>query len=77
MRKERSICRILATCAIVWCAGGAVAQTENFDLYVSYTDSAVVSLDLANLRSLKFSYSDRTMTANYRDVATIRMTILE
>lgn len=67
MRKERSICRILATCAIAWCAGGAVAQTENFDLYVSYTDSAVVSLDLANLRSLKFSYSDRTMTANYRD----------
>ena len=52
---------------LVGWTGGVMAQTDNFDLYVSYKDSAVVSLDLANLRSLKFSYSDRTMTANYRD----------
>lgn len=52
---------------LVGWTGGVMAQTDNFDLYVSYKDSAVVSLDLANLRSLKFSYSDRTMTANYRN----------
>ena len=43
------------------------AQSEGYDLYVAYKDSAVVSLDLASLRSLTFSYSDRTMTANYRN----------
>lgn len=67
MRIERSVCRILAAFVIAWWTNAAIAQTENFDLYASYTDSVVVSLDLANLRSLKFSYSDRTMTANYRD----------
>jgi hypothetical protein len=48
----------------VWRAN---AQTEVYDLYFAYRDSAVVSLDLANLRSLTFSYSDRTMTAHYHN----------
>lgn len=47
--------------------GYGVAQTEGFDLYVSYTDGTEVSLDLARLRSMTFSYNDRMMTVNYRD----------
>ncbi len=58
---------MLVAGTLAWWTGGAMAQADNFDFYVSYKDSAVVSLDLANLRSLKFSYSDRTMTANYRN----------
>lgn len=58
---------MLVAGTLAWWIGGAMAQADNFDFYVSYKDSAVVSLDLTNLRSLKFSYSDRTMTANYRN----------
>lgn len=43
------------------------AQTDDFDLYMSFVDSVEVSLDLANLRSLTFSNTDRTMTASYRN----------
>lgn len=56
--------------AVALCMGAmwqANAQTEGYDLYVAYRDSAVVSLDLANLRSLTFSYSNRTMTVNYHN----------
>ena len=67
MRVNRTIRQILAINALMWLSGLVMAQTDNFDLYVSFTDSVVVSLDLANLRSLKFSYTDRTMTADYRD----------
>lgn len=59
--------RLLVAGIVLWQTHSAMAQTDNFDLYVSYTDSVEVSLDLANLRSLKFSYSARTMTANYRN----------
>ena len=59
--------RLLVAGIVLWQSHCAMAQTENLDLYVSYTDSVEVSLDLANLRSLKFSYSARTMTANYRN----------
>ena len=67
MRMSRTIRQILTINAFMWLSGHVMAQSENFDLYISYTDSVVVSLDLANLRSLKFSYTDRTMTAIYRD----------
>lgn len=59
--------RLLVAGIVLWQSHSAMAQTDSFDLYVSYTDSVEVSLDLANLRSLKFSYSARTMTANYRN----------
>lgn len=49
-----------------WIFGG-IAQTEDYNLYLSYTDSVEVGIDLTQLRSLKFSYSTRTMTVNYRD----------
>lgn len=58
---------MLVAGTLAWWTCGTMAQADNFDFYVSYKDSAVVSLDLGNLRSLKFSYSDRTMTANYRN----------
>lgn len=45
----------------------AYAQTDDFDLYLSYADSVEVSLDLANLRSLAFSNTDRTMIVAYRN----------
>lgn len=67
MKINAFICRILIAVGLVWQAHSAVAQTDNYDLYVSYTDSVEVAIDLANLRTLTFSYSDRTMTANYRD----------
>jgi hypothetical protein len=51
----------------MWMSSFVVAQGDKFDLYVSYVDNTVVSFDLANLRSLNFSYSERTMTVNYRD----------
>lgn len=57
--------RLFAAACIACTAAGVHA--DDYDLYVSYTDSVEVSLDLANLRSLKFTYRDRTMTANYRD----------
>lgn len=59
--------RLLVAGIVLWQSHCVMAQTDNFDLYVSYTDSVEVSLDLPNLRSLKFSYSARTMTANYRN----------
>ena len=43
------------------------AQADDFDLYMSFVDSVEVSHDLANLRSLTFSNTDRTMTASYRN----------
>lgn len=58
--------RVLVVGGLVWLSHSAVAQTDSFDLYVSYTDSVEASIDLASLRSLTFSYNDRTMTAHYR-----------
>lgn len=67
MRGNRIALRMLmAALLCVWTRYG-MAQTEDFDLYVSYTDGTLVSLNLAHLRSMTFSYNDRTMTANYRD----------
>lgn len=59
--------RMLAVASMACSVAGAYAQTDGYDLYVSYTDSVEVSLDLAHLRSLTFSYRDRSMTAHYRD----------
>lgn len=67
MKKCSVLHRLLAIALMLWQGQELMAQADGFDWYVSYTDSAEVSLDLANLRSLKFSYSERTMTANYRD----------
>ena len=67
MKLDVSIRRALIAVWLVWQAHSGVAQTDNYDLYVSYTDSVEVAIDLANLRTLTFSSSDRTMTANYRD----------
>ena len=61
------IYRILFVNVFMWMSSFVVAQGDKFDLYVSYVDNTVVSFDLANLRSLNFSYSERTMTVNYRD----------
>lgn len=57
--------RFFAAACIACTAAGVHA--DDYDLYASYTDSVEVSLDLANLRSIEFSYRDRTLTANYRD----------
>lgn len=67
MKKGSVLCRLLVIALMLWRGQTIMAQADGFDWYVSYTDSAEVSLDLANLRSLKFSYSERTMIANYRD----------
>lgn len=69
MEKKRLLFlrRVIVAGFIVWLGQSAWAQDDGFEWYVSYPDSAEVALDLAHLRSLKFSYSERTMTANYRD----------
>lgn len=67
---SKHVCMKRAMLMAALCIGAvwrADAQTEGYDLYVAYKDSAVVSLDLASLRSLTFTYSERTMTANYRN----------
>lgn len=68
MNKKFSVaCRMAATMCLVCIAVSAKAQSDGSDLYISYTDSVEVSLDLVHLRSLEFSYSGRQMFANYRD----------
>lgn len=67
MRGYGTVLRLLMAALLCGVTGYGVAQTEDFDLYVSYTDGTEVSLDLARLRSMTFSYNDRTMIANYRD----------
>lgn len=67
MRGYGMVLRMLVATLLCGVAQYGMAQTDGFDLYVSYTDGRVVSLDLAHLRSMTFSYNDRTMIANYRD----------
>lgn len=65
---KASFFRRFALMGLLACSmSGVNAQTEDYDLYVSYADSVEVSIDLTELRSLDFSYSTRTMTVNYRD----------
>lgn len=41
------------------------AYPDGIELYVAYSDNTEVGLDLVHLRSISFSYKERSMTAHY------------